>query len=102
MAFFRKFSLKNFGEKKKDMPEGQWQQCPKCKAMLHEIELTANLRVCPKCAHHQPLDSAAIDSVEVKRRGDVRAGKLYYLRNLTGKKARIKEDLSMHTKTKAQ
>ena len=59
MAFFRKFSLKNFGEKKKDMPEGQWQQCPKCKAMLHEIELTANLRVCPKCAHHQPLDSAA-------------------------------------------
>lgn len=46
--------------------------------------------------------SAAIDSVEVKRRGDVRAGKLYYLRNLTGKKARIKEDLSMHTKTKAQ
>ncbi len=46
--------------------------------------------------------SAAIDSVEVKRRGDVRAGKLYYLRNLTGKKARIKEDLSMHTKAKAE
>ena len=45
--------------------------------------------------------SAAIDSVEVKRRGDVRAGKLYYLRNLAGKKARIKEDLSMHTKNKA-
>jgi hypothetical protein len=39
MAFFRKFSLKNFGEKKKDMPEGQWQQCPKCKAMLQWAEL---------------------------------------------------------------
>src|SRR5574338_1336555 len=37
--------------------------------------------------------SAAIDSVTVKRRGDVRAGKLYYLRELEGKKARIKEDL---------
>ena len=38
--------------------------------------------------------SATIDSVEVKRRGKVRAGKLYYLRALQGKKARIKEDLS--------
>jgi len=38
--------------------------------------------------------SAIIDSLTVKRRGDVRAGKLYYLRALQGKKARIKEDLS--------
>ena len=44
--------------------------------------------------------SAAIDSVTVKRRGAVRAGKLYYLRNLEGKKARIKEDLSMYAKAK--
>lgn len=42
--------------------------------------------------------SAVIDSVEVKRRGKVRAGKLYYLRGLEGKKARIKEDLSAYTK----
>ena len=46
--------------------------------------------------------SAAIDSVEVKRRGKVRAGKLYYLRGLEGKKARIKEDLAAHAKSKAQ
>ncbi len=38
--------------------------------------------------------SASIDSVQVKRRGAVRAGKLYYLRGLRGKKARIKEDLA--------
>jgi len=38
--------------------------------------------------------SRVIDSVEVKRRGKVRAGKLYYLRGLEGKKARIKEDLN--------
>ena len=37
--------------------------------------------------------SAIIDSVTVKRRGAVRQGKLYYLRDLQGKKARIKEDL---------
>ena len=42
--------------------------------------------------------SAIIDSVTVKRRGAVRAGKLYYLRGLEGKKARIKEDLAAHAK----
>ena len=45
--------------------------------------------------------SAAIDSVLVKRRGDVRSGKLYYLRGLEGKKARIKEDLAGNAKAKA-
>ena len=38
--------------------------------------------------------SATIDSVSVKRRGYVRHGKLYYLRDLEGNKARIKEDLN--------
>ena len=45
--------------------------------------------------------SASIDSVEVKRRGKVRAGKLYYLRDLEGKKARIKEDLAGNARAKA-
>ncbi len=38
--------------------------------------------------------SPAIDSVEVKRRGDVRRAKLYYMRDLSGKAARIKEKIS--------
>jgi len=46
--------------------------------------------------------SAAIDSVEVKRRGAVRAGKLYYLRELEGRKARIKEDLAGNAKARAK
>lgn len=37
--------------------------------------------------------SPLVDSIEVKRRGDVRRAKLYYLRDLTGKAARIKEKL---------
>mgnify|MGYP003731804899 CR=1 FL=1 len=37
--------------------------------------------------------SPTIASVELKRRGDVRRAKLYYLRDLTGKAARIKEKL---------
>ena len=39
---------------------------------------------------HSPL----IDSIKVKRRGDVRRAKLYYLRERSGKSARIKEKLT--------
>jgi large subunit ribosomal protein L19 len=37
--------------------------------------------------------SPAIASIELKRRGDVRRAKLYYLRDRSGKSARIKEKL---------
>ena len=37
--------------------------------------------------------SPVVDSVAVKRRGDVRRAKLYYLRGRTGKGARIKEKI---------
>ena len=37
--------------------------------------------------------SPAVASIEVKRKGEVSRAKLYYLRGLTGKKARIKEKL---------
>ena len=39
---------------------------------------------------HSPL----VASIEVKRRGDVRRAKLYYLRSRTGKSARIKQKIS--------
>ncbi len=38
-----------------------------------------------------PMNSPFIESVEVLRLGKVRRARLYYLRSLTGKKARIKE-----------
>lgn len=37
--------------------------------------------------------SKLIDSIELKRRGDVRQAKLYYLRERSGRSARIKEKL---------
>ena len=37
--------------------------------------------------------SPTVSNIEVKRRGDVRRAKLYYLRGLTGKAARIKEKI---------
>ncbi|QMT34043.1 50S ribosomal protein L19 [Conchiformibius steedae DSM 2580] len=45
-----------------------------------------------------PLYSPRVEKIEVKRRGDVRRAKLYYLRGLTGKAARIKEKLPARKK----
>ena len=42
--------------------------------------------------------SPLIASIEVKRRGDVRRAKLYYLRDRSGKSARIKEKLQARNK----
>lgn len=38
-----------------------------------------------------PMDSPFIDSIEINKYGKVRRARIFYLRNLTGKKARIKE-----------
>jgi large subunit ribosomal protein L19 len=46
--------------------------------------------------------SPIIDGVEVKRRGDVRRAKLYYMRNLSGRAARIKEKLNVSNKPAAK
>lgn len=43
--------------------------------------------------------SPLIASIEVKRRGDVRRAKLYYLRERSGKSARIKEKLTVRDKS---
>ncbi len=40
-----------------------------------------------------PVHSPRIDRVEVVRKGKVRRAKLYYVRNLSGKRAKIKEDI---------
>jgi large subunit ribosomal protein L19 len=45
--------------------------------------------------------SPAIDSVQVKRKGKVRGAKLYFLRGLEGKAARIKEDIAAVSAAKA-
>jgi acetyl-CoA carboxylase carboxyl transferase subunit beta len=41
--------------RKRDMPEGLWSKCHKCKSLVHEKELDENLKVCPRCGHHFPI-----------------------------------------------
>ena len=45
-----------------------------------------------------PLYSPPVESIEVNKQGVVRRARIYYLRNLTGKKARIKEKRAASTK----
>jgi len=48
-----------------------------------------------------PIHSPRIDRVEVIRKGRVRRAKLYYLRSLSGKAARIEEKITVSKKDKA-
>src|SRR3954469_3641430 len=52
MAIFKRPALKAQQQKKREMPQGLWQKCPGCSEVVHEIELTQNQRVCPRCDHH--------------------------------------------------
>ena len=43
--------------RREDMPEGLWNKCPDCEAMIHNLELQQNAHICPHCAHHFLIDS---------------------------------------------
>ncbi len=58
MGFFKKRSVDELGEKKKDMPEGLWTKCPSCNESLFEDALTKNLRVCNHCGYHFTISSS--------------------------------------------
>ena len=40
---------------KRTVPEGLWNKCDACNAVLYRAELERNLDVCPKCAHHMRI-----------------------------------------------
>ncbi len=52
MAIFKKPSIKTQSRKRREMPPGLFQKCPGCGEVIHEIELTENQRVCPRCDYH--------------------------------------------------
>src|SRR4029077_19561823 len=45
-------TLKTSQRKKRDIPQGLFQKCPGCDEVVSEIELSENLRVCPRCDYH--------------------------------------------------
>ncbi len=54
-AFARKPKMPGAKSRKKDIPEGLWNKCPKCANMIYDRELDENLKVCQKCGFHFPI-----------------------------------------------
>ena len=45
--------------RKRSVPEGLWEKCERCGAVLYRPELEENLEVCPKCDFHRPIRARA-------------------------------------------
>jgi len=56
-SFTKKPKLGSSKSRKRDIPEGLWEKCPKCSTMVFDKELDENLKVCPKCGHHFTIGS---------------------------------------------
>lgn len=55
MSWFEKLipsRIKTDASNKRAVPEGLWDKCPGCNAVLYRAELERNLEVCPKCGFH--------------------------------------------------
>ena len=46
-------------QRRRSVPEGLWEKCDRCGAVLYRPELEENLEVCPKCSHHMPIRARA-------------------------------------------
>ncbi|HZV38205.1 MAG TPA: acetyl-CoA carboxylase, carboxyltransferase subunit beta [Pseudoxanthomonas sp.] len=49
----------NANKSKRSVPEGLWEKCDNCGAVLYRPELEENLEVCPKCDFHMPIRARA-------------------------------------------
>lgn len=55
MSWFTKLipsRIRTSSENRRSIPEGVWEKCPSCSAVLFKAELERNFLVCPKCDHH--------------------------------------------------
>ena len=60
MSWFEKLIPSRIRTARKDnrkIPEGLWDKCPACQAVLYQPELKKNFYVCPKCGHHIRLSA---------------------------------------------
>jgi len=58
MSWFEKLipsRIRTDASSKRAVPEGLWDKCPGCNAVLYRAELERNLEVCPKCNHHNRI-----------------------------------------------
>ncbi|NQD37534.1 acetyl-CoA carboxylase carboxyltransferase subunit beta [Permianibacter sp. IMCC34836] len=64
-------------DKKRSVPEGLWNKCEQCSAVLYRAELERNLEVCPKCGNHMRIGARSRLDAFLDPQGRVElAGKL--------------------------
>jgi acetyl-CoA carboxylase carboxyl transferase subunit beta len=51
--------VRSEGTRSNKVPEGLWEKCAKCDAVLYKPELEKTLDVCPKCDHHRRMGARA-------------------------------------------
>lgn len=61
--------------KKGAVPEGLWNKCPNCNAILYNLELEKNVNVCPKCEHHMRISARARLNMFLDEEGREEIGK---------------------------
>jgi acetyl-CoA carboxylase carboxyl transferase subunit beta len=96
MAIFKRPALK-MPRKRREIPQGLWQKCPSCSEVVHEIELTQNQRVCPRCDHH--FSQSAKERIEnlldpesfVERDGNLRSEDTLQFQGVATYKDRLKK-----------
>ena len=97
MGIFKRPTLKASKRRKREIPQGLWQKCPGCSEVVHEIELTQNQRVCPKCDYHlaQPAReriATLLDSdTFVERDADLRSVDTLQFEGMATYKDRLKK-----------
>ena len=60
--------------KKTTVPEGLWNKCPNCDAILYNAELEKNFNVCPKCDHHMRISARARLNMFLDKEGRTELG----------------------------
>ena len=55
----KKYALSTKEGKKKEIPEGIYVKCPKCKKSIYRADLKKNLGICPHCGYYYPLSARA-------------------------------------------
>ncbi len=97
MAIFKKPILKESHRKKRDIPQGLFQKCPGCDEVVSEIELSENLRVCPRCDYHfgvsakERIDSLVDTQTFVEMDADLKSIDTLRFHGMASYKDRLKD-----------
>jgi acetyl-CoA carboxylase carboxyl transferase subunit beta len=78
MSWFDKLvpsKIKTDGSTRGAVPEGLWNKCPNCNAILYNAELERNFHVCPRCEHHMRIGARARLNLFLDEQGREEIGK---------------------------